>query len=212
MLTDEQTAALEAAWAPARTSGVLGGATIDELWEHTAGFTSAVCSHFSADADELEIRLIDVGTGAGIPGLLLAVQLPRAEVVLVDALERRLDHVRRARRALDLETRTIVQHGRADELGHHPPFREGFDVAVARLLGDPAESLELLLPFVRDEGVVIVSTSTASEPVWGQLPAGTAVVSGADERYVAVPRVGPLPTALPRREKARRRHPLLGAD
>ncbi len=213
MLTDADRAALEAAWASARHAGVLGSTTVQDLWEHTAGYTSAVCSAFSASPATLDARIVDVGTGAGVPGLLLARQLPHAQVTLVDASERRLDHVRRARRALGVEDRTQVVHGRAEELGHDPRFRAHFDVAVARLLGEPAETLELLLPLIHDGGVIVVSTSSRHVPFWhalprADLPLGDVVVHGDVEPFVVIHRDGPLEPSWPRREKLRRRSPL----
>jgi 16S rRNA (guanine527-N7)-methyltransferase len=214
MLTEDQIAALEAAWAQARTTGVLGSATVKDLWEHTAGFTSAVCSAFSADAESLAVDLVDVGTGAGVPGLLLALQLPRARVTLLDANDRRLDHVRRARRALDLEARTQVIHRRAEDFAHDPQVRGRFDVAVARLLADPGDALELLAPLVGADGVVVLSTSMEAAgrlealPVPG-LPLGPATRMGGTEAFVVTRRAGEMPPELPRREKARRRAPLL---
>lgn len=214
MLSDLELAALETAWAPARSAGVLGGATIQELWEHTAGYTSAVCSHFSAEPSALRLRLIDVGTGAGVPGLLLAHQLPQCHVVLMDTLDRRLDHVRRARRALGLESRTEVVHARAEELGRASATRGAFDAAVARLLAEPAETVELLAPLVRDGGALIVSTAPRWQTTWEALPVPglpllEAKVDGTSDRFVTIPRRGPIPDQLPRREKARRRTPLL---
>ena len=214
MLTEAHRAALEAAWAPARAAGVLGSTTVNELWEHTAGFTSAVCSHFSAEADDLAIQLIDVGTGAGIPGLLLAAQLPKAHITLVDANERRLDHVRRGRRALSIENRCTVLHARAEDLGRDPTYRCMFDAAVARLLADPAGSLELLTPLVRDGGTLVLSAAAQSRPLWSRLPVaplplGPAELEGSAGLFVRIPRCGAVPPHLPRREKVRRRQPLL---
>ena len=215
MLTDAAAAALEAAWAPARHAGALGSATVQELWEHTAGYVSAVCSHFGRDSEDLSVRLADVGTGAGVPGLLLALQLPKCEVTLIDANERRLDHVRRARRALDLEERTHVVHARAEDLPTVAAHREGFDAAVARLLAEPAEAAELLCPLIRDGGVLVVSTAARWRPVWRQLPVaelplGAADIRGDEDLFVAIPRVGTVPDHLPRRAKARARRPFFG--
>ncbi|MEM9466482.1 MAG: RsmG family class I SAM-dependent methyltransferase [Actinomycetota bacterium] len=214
MLTDDQLAALEAAWAPARAAGVLGRATVHTLWEHTAGFASAVCSHFGRESADLSGRLIDVGTGAGVPGLLLAQQLPGCHITLVDANERRLDHVRRARRALGLEDRTTVMHARAEDLATDLRYRTGFDGAVSRLLAEPSDSAELLAPLVRDGGVIVVSTAQRWQSIWDQLPVpelplGAATHHGAEDRFVQIPRLGPVSDDLPRREKARRRQPYL---
>ncbi|MEM9201574.1 MAG: RsmG family class I SAM-dependent methyltransferase [Actinomycetota bacterium] len=212
MLTPSESAALAAAWEPARAAGVLGSASLSDLWEHTAGFVSAVCSSFSGRAEQLNLRVVDVGTGAGVPGLLLAHQLPRSHVTLLDASERRLDHVRRARRALELLDRTTIAHGRAEDVGRFPDFRGAFDVAVARLLGDPRDTLELLVPFVRSGGLLVVSTTEAAADVWVQLPVeglplGPAVVQGTSDRFASIRLVGAIPDTLPRPPKARQRAP-----
>ncbi len=215
MLADDTRAALEAAWTPARAAGVLGSASIETLWEHTAGFASAVCSSFSAPAETLTLELIDVGTGAGVPGLLLAAQLPCVHVTLLDASERRLDHVRRAARALGVVDRVTVVHGRADVVAHDPAYRGRFDAAMARLLADPSEALELLVGFVRDRGVLVVSAAAEAIPRWEALPvagvptAGADVTRRGDDWFVTVERRGDVPATLPRRSQLRRRRPLL---
>ncbi len=217
MLTDAQHAALEAAWNPARAAGVLGSASLETLVEHTAGYASAVCSAFSSPPAELQLDIVDVGTGAGVPGVLLALQLPRCRFVLVDASERRLDHVRRAVRAVDLDERVSVVHARADDLAHDEGHRERFDVALARLLASAAESAELLCGFVRPAGVVVVSVAADAVSTWEQLPvvglplgaARVEVVAG--DHFVVAPRVGSLDPVLPRRPKTRARLPLLAA-
>jgi len=214
MLTDHEIAALEAAWAPARSAGVLGSATVQDLWEHTAGYISAVCSSFLVSQEDFDGRIVDVGTGAGVPGLLMAQALPCAEVTLLDAAERRLDHVRRGRRALELEERTTVLHGRVDELAHQRLLREQFDVAVARLLAEPAETLELLLPLVRNGGLLVVSARADQLPQWrdaaaGRLPIASVTVSQGHGCFVALRRDGALHPDWPRRAKARTRTPLL---
>lgn len=213
MLTDAEYAALEAAWAPARAAGVLGSAPLEALVEHTAGFARAVCSSFSAETRAFEGHIVDVGTGAGLPGAILAALLPSARFTLIDASERRLDHARRAARALGVSARVSVVHGRADELGRTSQYRETGDVAVARLLADPAETLEQLLPLVRDRGWVIVATAGDAVERWEALPVpslpSSSVTWHADEpgRFAAVQRTGALDPALPRREKVRRRSP-----
>lgn len=213
MLSDDLTASLEEAWGPARRAGVLGSAPIEALVEHTAGFARAVCSSFSADVEAFDGRIVDLGTGAGLPGVLLSLLLPRAELVLVDASSRRLDHVRRAIRAAGTGDRVTVVHARGDALAHDPAYRETFDVAVARLLADPAEAMEQLVPLVRPGGWCIVSTQDAAVGRWEALPApllptGPVAWHMADVgRFAAVPVVDVPADVVPRREKLRRRSP-----
>ena len=214
MLTDAQRSALDAAWGPAREAGVLGSVSIEELWEHTAGYASAVCSAFSDECSTWNGSIIDVGTGCGVPGVLLAAQLPNARVSLVDAAERRLIHVRRAVQALDLPDRALVVHGRGDDLAHDREHRGKYDVAVARLLADPAETVEQLLPLVRVGGAVVISVANAD--VSRCLAADLSAVGGGDAAFEAVRsgqlavfrRVAEGGSAFPRRVAVRRRTPL----
>lgn len=99
-------------------------------------------------------RVIDVGSGAGLPGLVLAVLLDR-EVAMLEAEGRRADFLCEAVQALGVEA-AVVQ-GRAEEAARMPDQRETYDVAVSRALAPPPVALELMLPFVRVGGRAVVA-------------------------------------------------------
>ena len=216
MLTDDQQAALEAAWRPARAAGVVGDASLDELYEHAAGYVSAACSAFSIDPARFDGRVIDIGTGAGIPGLFLALLWPHATVTLVDAMDRRLDHARRGARALGVQDRVSVLHARGEALAHDPAHRGQYDVAVSRLLAEPVDATELLAGFLAPRGALVASTAQDQLDVWETLPwpgvglgaASVSTHSAASHHYATVRHVGEVPAVLPRPLKARRRRPL----
>ena len=214
MLADPDRAALEAAWTPARRAGVLGDASIEELWEHTAGFASAVCSAFSADCSTWNGTVLDAGTGAGVPGVLLAAQLPAATLTLVDALERRLGHARAAVRSVGLAPRVELEHGRLDDLGRSVAHRGRYDAVVARLLAEPTEAAELLAPLARAGGILVVSARPDQVESWrsaaAQLTGGSDISTTSTDAglfvTVTVPQL--VDDRYPRRPAARRRHPL----
>ena len=214
MLSDALAASLDEAWGPARRVGALGKASIEELWEHTAGFTLAVCSTFGADCSTWNGRILDAGSGPGIPGVLLACQLPMAELVLVDSSDRRLDHARAAVRALELGDRVRVVHGRLDELAHESTYRSSYEVVVARLLAEPAETAELVLPCVAPGGAAIVSCRQDQTAEWHRLGENIAgveaatITSGARGTFVTVAVTDELPRSYPRRSAVRARKPL----
>ncbi len=214
MLTDDQLASLDEAWTPARAAGVIGTAPVEALVEHTVWFARAVCSSFSASFDGFHGRIVDVGTGAGLPGVILAALLPHAELRLVDASERRLDHARRASRALGVGDRVEIAHGRGDELAHDAAWRGIHDVAVARLLGDPAETIEQLAPLVRPGGVITIAAAESATDRWDALPVTdlpTSSVSWSDSPvglFASVNVLAPMPSSFPRRERKRRQSPL----
>ncbi len=96
-------------------------------------------------------RIIDVGSGAGFPGVPLAVAFPEKEVVLVDSLAKRMDIVRELCGELGIKNVTAV-HGRAEDLGREEGFREGFDLCVSRAVAELRVLAEYALPFVKTGG------------------------------------------------------------
>jgi len=102
-------------------------------------------------------RLLDLGSGGGVPGLPLAVLLPEAQVVLLDASVRRTDFLERTVGRLDLAGRAAVVTGRAEIVGHSPAWRGTFDAVVARSFGTPPVTAECAAPFLRVGGQLVVS-------------------------------------------------------
>ncbi len=96
------------------------------------------------------ISLIDVGTGAGFPGIPLAIVRPDIKLTLLDSLNKRLVFLETVCRELDIPVQRI--HARAEEGGRKPELREKFDVATARAVAALPVLLEYCLPFVRPGG------------------------------------------------------------
>jgi 16S rRNA (guanine(527)-N(7))-methyltransferase RsmG len=96
--------------------------------------------------------LIDVGSGAGLPGIVLAV-LRDGPVTLLEAERRRADFLDHVLEALSIGSRARVVRARAEDAGREPDLREAFNVAVARALAQPPVALEYCLPFVRPSGM-----------------------------------------------------------
>ena len=106
-------------------------------------------------------RLIDIGTGAGIPGIPLKLVLPWIEVTLVEATGKKVAFLEAAIQALELSSVRAV-HARAETLAHDAGYRGVFDVATARAVAPLPALLELCLPFCRPGG-------------WGIFPKGAGV-------------------------------------
>ena len=98
--------------------------------------------------------VIDVGSGAGLPGIPLAVLRPDLKITLLDSLGKRVKFLEAAIGALELKNVTAV-HARAEDAAHDARYRERFDIALARAVAALPVLLELLLPFVRTGGKAV---------------------------------------------------------
>lgn len=99
-------------------------------------------------------RLIDVGTGAGFPGVPLAIYERELEVTLTDSLRKRMDYLGLVKEDLDLQNVTLVT-GRAEDLGQDTKYREQYDIAVARAVSRLPVLLEYVTPFLKIGGLFI---------------------------------------------------------
>ena len=104
--------------------------------------------------DLKEKRIIDVGTGAGFPGIPLAIVLDNAEFVLMDSLNKRINFLDEVTKICELKNVSVI-HARAEELGRDIQYREKFDVCVSRAVANMSTLLEYCVPFVKVGGVFV---------------------------------------------------------
>jgi 16S rRNA (guanine527-N7)-methyltransferase len=159
--------------------------------------------------------LLDLGSGAGVPGLALALTWPGTRVVLLDARVRSVTWLRDAVDRLDLGSRVEVHHARAEVAGRDPDLREAFALSLARGFGPPAVTAECGSAFVALGGRLSVSEPPGGDPArWpaealsrlGLRRAGSPQIPGAT--FVVLDKVKELGARWPRREGTPGRRPL----
>jgi len=106
------------------------------------------------DINNKDISLIDVGTGAGFPGVPLKIAFPNIKVVLLDSLNKRINFLNEVIEVLGLENIAAL-HGRAEDYGKDPEYREQFDYCVSRAVANMCSLSEYCLPFVKVGGSFI---------------------------------------------------------
>lgn len=106
-------------------------------------------------------RIVDVGTGAGFPGLALRIVWPRARFVLIEATAKKVRFLEHMSERLGLGDVQFVQ-GRAEELGLRDPHRASFDLVLARAVASLPTLVEYLLPFARRGGRVVAYKGSAA--------------------------------------------------
>jgi 16S rRNA methyltransferase gidB len=110
-------------------------------------------------------KLVDVGTGAGFPGVPLSIMNPTLKITLVDSLNKRLIFLQEVVKELNLKNIEIV-HARAEEFGQNKNCREKFDIATSRAVANLATLSEYLVPLVKIDGKIIsMKASNAKEEI-----------------------------------------------
>jgi 16S rRNA (guanine527-N7)-methyltransferase len=164
-------------------------------------------------------KIGDIGSGAGFPGLVLAVALPRAEVELIESVGRKCEFVRRAIEAAGIANATVV-NARSEELAGADE-RESFDAVTARAVGRLSTLAELASPLLKDGGVLVAWKGKRDPDEEQQLANAARQLAMQPERILHVgPRagseyrhlhlvrkLGPTPADLPRRPGMAKKRP-----
>jgi len=155
--------------------------------------------------------VIDVGSGAGLPGVVFAVLHPESRVVLLEANARKAGFLTHVAGVLGLGHVEVTSR-RAEDAAHDPLLRGCFAVAVSRATATPAVLCEIALPFVRPGGRLLALVSDARRAAVAAAPAARACGGGeplaVDPGILSVPKLAPTPGELPRRTGVPARRPL----
>lgn len=169
-----------------------------------------------------EGTLIDVGTGAGFPGIPLKVLLPNVEVTLLDALNKRIGFLKEVVNQLQLEKVNFI-HGRAEDFGQNNSFREQYDFSVARAVASLNVLSEYCLPFVKPGGYFICQKGPQLELELKEAKKALSVLGGEvveemtvqlpfsdiHHRIVVIKKIKQTPTKYPRKAGKPSKEPIV---
>ena len=164
-------------------------------------------------------KIIDIGTGAGFPGIPLKIMLPEIRLTMLDSLNKRLVFLAEIGRQLGLEYELI--HGRAEEYSIKPEYREKFDIAVSRAVANLPSLCEYCIPYIRTGGCFIsmkgpeglneLSASENALKLLGGRVAGTVqadLPDGSSRCIITIEKSKSTPLQFPRRGKKINKDPL----
>lgn len=126
---------------------------------------------------EVSLRLLDVGSGAGFPGIPLKIVCPRWQVTLLEATGKKVRFLEHLRDTLGMAKLEVV-HGRAETLARQEEHREQYDVVVARAVAEMPVLSELTLPFARLGGLVIAMKAATAEAEVAEAARSLAILGG----------------------------------
>lgn len=172
-------------------------------------------------ADFHEKTVLDVGTGAGFPGLVLRLCEPSVQLTLLDSLGKRVHWLESLAPSLGADNVTCV-HGRAEELSPLPQWREQFDIVTSRAVADLRILCELCLPFVKVGGVFLAMKAQQSNEEVNAAGRAVSILGGqfqrafsytipgteVERKVIRIEKIRPTPARYPRRFSKIKKTPL----
>lgn len=191
-------------------------------------FSEVISKHFldslslvmAVEPEDLE-TVIDVGTGAGFPGIPLKIAYPNLKITLVDSLRKRVDFLNEVILKLDLKGIKAV-HGRAEDLAREQKYRESFDLCVSRAVAALPVLSEYCLPFVGEGGLFVAYKAKDAEGECRSAESAVELLGGViadmvlfslpgtdlDRALVVIEKEGHTPKAYPRKAGMPEKKPL----
>jgi 16S rRNA (guanine527-N7)-methyltransferase len=188
--------------------GAIGPAPLVDHVDHALGFLEACPELGEATA------ILDLGSGGGLPGLVLAARLPETRICLLDGRVERARLLGAMIGELGWSDRVTVVAERAEIAAHEPELRGSFPAVVARSFGHPAATAECGAGFLVAGGVLVVSGPPGGEPAsWpavalGELGLQLVRLTTSPRSFVVLRLISPCPARFPRRIGFPERRPL----
>jgi len=165
-------------------------------------------------------RIADIGSGAGFPGLVLAVALPESEVDLIESVGRKCAFIQRAIDTAEIPNARVL-NARSEDLAKEEAARESYDVVTARAVGRLSTLAELASPLLKDGGVLVAWKGKRDDEEEAQLERAAPALAmesgeirhvgpfaGSEHRHLhLVRKVGPTAKDLPRRPGMAKKRP-----
>lgn len=166
-------------------------------------------------------RLIDIGTGAGFPGIPLKIAFPELEILLLDSLNKRINFLNEVTEMLGL-TKINTVHGRAEDYAKQKGYRESFDFCVSRAVANLSTLSEYCIPFVKQGGCFISYKSGSVDQELIQAEKAVKILGGQreevvrfsladtdmDRSFVVIRKAKPTPKKYPRKAGLPSKEPL----
>ena len=189
--------------------------------KHFLDSLSVTLALTEGELEKPDFNIVDIGTGAGFPGVPLKILLSEPKLVLIESVGKKTTFLRHIVAELELDDVEVI-HGRAEEIAHSPPYREQFALAVSRAVASLSTLTELALPFCRIGGKFIAQKKGEINAEIDKANKATLTLGGnlrevkviqleefGDERYLIVfDKISPTSDRYPRKSGLIKRQPV----
>ena len=173
------------------------------------------------NSDNISVKILDLGTGAGFPGIPLKIVFPDLDIVLMDSLNKRINFLNAVIDELQLKGISAI-HGRAEEMARNKNYREKFDLCVSRAVANLSTLSEYCIPFVKVNGKFISykasdveeevnNAGNAIKILGGKLTAVKKIIlpeSDIERSFVVIDKIKNTPKTYPRKAGTAGKNPL----
>jgi 16S rRNA (guanine527-N7)-methyltransferase len=193
--------------------------SVSDIASSSVHDSNSLIEQVTPDTSSNILKLIDIGTGAGFPGIPLKIVKPELEVTLLEPIGKKVEFLKHIVQTLHLEHIQAI-NGRAEELGQNPHYRGQFDIVTARAVAHLSTLAEYALPLLKVGGMLICQKNRSDEELKEAEQAITelggtlktqipvSIPELAERSIIVIEKVAPTPEKYPRRTGVPSKKPL----
>ncbi len=159
--------------------------TEEIIWKHFIDSLAVHQQFKETISGSKDITLLDIGSGAGFPGIPIKIVFPDLQLVIIEATKKKTEFLQEIVEKLMLDKVSVIW-GRSEEYAHHPVYREKFDIVVSRAVAEMNTLVELALPFIKSDGYFVAYKGPKGKQELEGARQAIIELGGEEERFIEI--------------------------